>query len=771
MFLKTTADLECHRGGVTGAGPPDAEVMIIGIAPGSHELNSGRPFTGQSGILLRNILEAHDLSIDQFYLTNLLCRPNTAPSLEDIIGCFPRLNREIAAVQPKLIVCLGAIVAGVFFPDRKFGDVRGSFDYHPNYNCWILSCNHPAALLHESESRANLASDLVRDIGAIKRFLEVRPDPSIRHIEYHVVQSASEAQALLDILPKDRPVAADIETDNKTVEEIDVQSDELICIGISYSDDLGNEPTFIMPRAVLDNLSWPLDVQWTWHYGTFDTQKIRKVLGINLPIAHDTLLMHNSLEERSGRHRLKPLSRQYVWADFYDDEVKGIKTNLRKAEPEKLYLYCAHDARNTRRLQAVFDPLITADGTRSLYENILMPAVNVFKEMQFRGVPISVPAAMDLMREWVPLLREKDTLLLEQVVEAGGDPNINFDSPQQLSKFLYGKLRLPRAPGGTSTATGKDILEELAGLHPFVNGLLDIRHLKKMLNTYVFGVLDDVKDTGRIHPPPLLHGTNGGRCSYSNPPINTIPRPYMKSPYGPKLRKIFAAEPGRVIVELDYKQAELWQAYFYSGDSMLGADLSTGDFHRQTAAFIHKCSPSEVESEWRSKAKNTNFGKLYRIGDAKLAKQIERSITEAHQWSQDWDNRYSTYVDWGERLFKELQETGENQTVSGRKFRYPLVLDRSILSAIYNGPIQGTSHDYILMAIIEGYWPLYDDYEAEICLDIHDAIIIHAWEHNWEGAARRMVEIMERPRFGFPQMYAEVKVGPSWGDLKEVHLV
>lgn len=766
---------QCHPQGIVGYGPVDAPVMLIGIAPGRHELLSGRPFTGQSGALMGNIMEATGYDLELCYRTNLLCRPYSGetPTLSDIMACFPRLLAEIKAVRPKLIVCLGSAVAGVFAPDRKFGEMRGTFDWHPTYKCWIYVTNHPAAVLHDSEARTSTATDLVKDLALIPQFLKDDPQLSDRDMIYCLINEPSHAQQLLDSIPLDRTVGIDIETSNPELEEVDAFVDELICLAISYVTDAGKEVTWVLPRDILDNLRWPADVRWATHYGTFDMQKLLKLLGIDLPIVEDSLLLHNCLEERSGRHKLKPLSRRFLYAGFYDDAIKDVKTNYRRAQPDSLHLYCAHDTRNTVRLINKLTPLVEAEGTRGVYDKLLLPAINVFKKMQYRGVPFSRPRAVELIKEWLPLYGEKERALRQMVLDTGHQPkNIDtfFGSPQQKSKFIYGVLKLPRAPGGTATATGKDVLEELSGMHPFIDASIDLAHLKHLLSTYVLGVLDTIKDDGRLHPSPLLHGTNGGRCSYSGPAVNTIPRSYMPSPYGPRLRKLFAAEPDHDILEMDYRQAELYMAYFLSGDKNLGLDLATGDFHRQTAAFIHKILPALVSGEQRFQAKKTNFGKLYRIGDTKLAKQIERPIAEAHEWSVAWDERYAEYVEWGERLFKQLSETGEIKTVTGRKFRYPLVLDRSIISAVYNGPIQATSHDYILDSIIEGYDTMLGEWGAEICLDIHDAIIIHSPKQHTLTAARYMTEVMERPRFGLPKMYAEVKIGPSWGEVKEIEL-
>lgn len=755
----------CHERGIIGSGPVPCDLMIVGIAPGRAEMQSGKPFTGQSGKLLHNILEATNplLSKDNYYLTNIVCTQNEQPTLEDIIACRPRFQREVAFVRPKLIVLLGMIVTGLFFPDKKFGEVRGSFDYYLPYDCWLLPTNHPAAILHSESRKDSIATDLVNDFKKISQFFSDRPTIKSRDISYHVVATSEEAQWHLNTLPLDQPLALDVETDNKEIDAIDPHSDSLLSLAIS-----NGRKTIVLPRSVITpDLKWP-KAQWSFHYGSFDTQALLHI-GIDLPIVHDSLLMHFAIDERSGTHKLKPLTRQYEYAGFYEAKIAKVHTNMRAAEPEELYKYNAADAYYTAKLLHRFKPMMEQEKASWAYEHLSLPAVNIFKYMQYRGVPFSRERALDLARKWLPLYKTKEAVLRAMVLQAGGDPDINFDSPQQLSKFLYGTLRLPRAPGGTATATGKDVLEALAGEHPFVNGLIDLRHLVHLLTTYIFGVLDDIKQDGRLHPAPLLHGTVGGRLSYSKPPINTIPRPYMESPYGPELRKLFTADPGHVILELDYRQAEIYMAYFYSQDPMLKADLASGDFHTQTAAFIAAIEPTQVTKEQRFQAKKTNFGKIYLIGDTKLAKQINRSVAEAHVWSSLWDKRYSRYIAHTEELFKQAVDTGEITTVTSRKRRFPIILDRAPLNQIVNFQGQSTSHDYILDSIIQAYWPL-RKMGADILLDIHDAILIHAPENKWQEAAALMQEVMQRPRFGFPSVPTEIKVGESWGEVQEVEI-
>jgi DNA polymerase len=97
---------------VFGAGDPDAELMLVGEAPGFHEDRQGLPFSGQAGRLLDRLLEGIELSRDDVYVANVVkCRPpaNRDPMAEEIAACEPHLFRQVALVEPKVVASLGNI--------------------------------------------------------------------------------------------------------------------------------------------------------------------------------------------------------------------------------------------------------------------------------------------------------------------------------------------------------------------------------------------------------------------------------------------------------------------------------------------------------------------------------------------------------------------------------------------------------------------------------------------------------------------------------------
>lgn len=776
-----TERLVCHPMGVTGDGPLDAEVMLVGIAPGTVEMTTGKPMTGQSGTLTNNILEATGWHRDKCFCTNVVCYKIDEPTLEQIMQCRPRFLEEVARVKPKLIVALGALVTSMFFSDKKFGEVRGMIEWHPLYNAWVLPTYHPAAILRSGEMGSTIAGDIVNDFAKIAMFFADGEEARqrIKRVQYTVVTSTEEAQEVINNLPTDRPVILDVETDNKELDELDPQDDRLLCLAISYLDTGEVDgPTWTIPEQYARGLNWRTDeVQWGAHYFAFDSQVMLR-LGVDIPIVHDSLLAHFTLDERSGKHKLKPLAREYCYSGFYEEKIADARAarkgkSMGEVESEITHEYNAHDAAYEARMLSIrYIPRMKEEGVYDLYEKLLIPAANVYKYMQWRGAPISQKRIRSLAEEWLPLYVDKSRALKDEVHRLGGPPDINLDSPKQLSRFMYGTLRIP---GGPSTA--KEVIEKLQDEHPFVKDLVSIRHLGKMISTYLEGINADIKGDGRVHPAPLLHGTVAGRCSYSRPAVNTIPRPYEEtSPYGHRLRWLFVAQPDNepdeyTLLEADYKQAEIHTAAFYCQDAQMIADLETGDFHTNTAAFITELAIELIRKAQRSDAKRTTFGKFFGIGIPKLAAQTHKTLAEADKFSKRWDERYPGYVKWTKDVFALAQEQGFVSNINGRKRRFPIIMDSDVRNQIINFPIQSTAHDALMSSITELYHPLYDRFQCEIMLDVHDALIARVPKKKAMHAASYIKSVMERPRFpGFPSIPVEIKMGPSWAECEEIHV-
>lgn len=160
---------------VFGYGNPQAEIFIIGEAPGSDEDRLGEPFVGKSGHLLTKMLQTIGVDRRDCYITNVLpWRPpgNRTPTDEEVITCLPFLKKQIELVSPKIIFILGRSAANTLLDNSEtISSLRGHFiDYTTESGKVIptLSSFHPAYLLRSAGQKAKSWSDLLR----LKRKLE-----------------------------------------------------------------------------------------------------------------------------------------------------------------------------------------------------------------------------------------------------------------------------------------------------------------------------------------------------------------------------------------------------------------------------------------------------------------------------------------------------------------------------------------------------------------------------------------------------------------------
>lgn len=145
---------------VPGEGPIDADVLFIGEAPGANEDRLGRPFVGQAGAFLEELLRAAGLRREEVYICNVLkCRPpaNRDPLPGEIEACRDYLDRQIELIDPAVVVTLGRYSMARYFPNQTISRIHGrpkrigTRVYVPMY--------HPAAALHQQSLRETIVAD------------------------------------------------------------------------------------------------------------------------------------------------------------------------------------------------------------------------------------------------------------------------------------------------------------------------------------------------------------------------------------------------------------------------------------------------------------------------------------------------------------------------------------------------------------------------------------------------------------------------------------
>lgn len=179
-------NLSQHRTrAVPGEGPEDADLMFIGEGPGYNEDQQGRPFVGQAGLYLEELLASIGFSRDDVYITNMVkCRPpnNRDPFPGEIQACSKYLDVQIKLIQPRVIVTLGRHSLGKFLPGETIGKTHGK----PRQvgNVIVYPIYHPAAALRQHTLRAVLEQDF-REIPSLLQGdipLEKPEEPKSRQI-------------------------------------------------------------------------------------------------------------------------------------------------------------------------------------------------------------------------------------------------------------------------------------------------------------------------------------------------------------------------------------------------------------------------------------------------------------------------------------------------------------------------------------------------------------------------------------------------------------
>jgi uracil-DNA glycosylase family 4 len=163
LEVKACTQCKLHQSakqGVPGEGPAKAEIMFIGEGPGFYEDQQGRPFVGPSGKFLEELLASIHLKRQDVFITNVVKhRPpeNRDPEPDEIAACAGFLDRQIAAIEPKVIVTLGRFSMARYFPSARITAIHGQAR-RVNGRV-IVAMYHPAAGLRLESTRQALIED------------------------------------------------------------------------------------------------------------------------------------------------------------------------------------------------------------------------------------------------------------------------------------------------------------------------------------------------------------------------------------------------------------------------------------------------------------------------------------------------------------------------------------------------------------------------------------------------------------------------------------
>lgn len=448
------------------------------------------------------------------------------------------------------------------------------------------------------------------------------------------------------------------------------------------------------------------------------------------------------------------------------DELIGTgkkQMSMAEVEIEKAAPYSVSDTTYTLELAKYYKTNL-AKPLSTVLEEIETPLVPVLSRMELNGVRIDTGVLKDLSQEITKKVRE----LEEKIFKIAGEP-FNINSPQQLGKILFEKLKLEHEGKITKTgqySTDARTMETLA--HHDKTGILemilDYRQSSKLISTYTDSLPEQIeKKTGNIHCDFNQTITSTGRLSSSNPNLQNIP---IKSELGRKIRKAFVSgfDDG-VLLSADYSQIELRVLAHMSEDPAFIEAFKRGeDIHKRTAMEIYDVSESKVTPEMRSHGKTLNFALIYQQGAYATARQLNISQKEAQDFIDRYFESFKKVKPYFEDMLEEAREKGYVETMYGRRRYFKNLniknkaLQREDERAACNAPLQGTAADIMKLAMLRLYKEL-QEFKSKLILQVHDELVIDVYPKEKEKIETLVKESME---LGQP-LKVPLVVNISWG--------
>ncbi|WP_300068998.1 DNA polymerase I [uncultured Ruegeria sp.] len=475
--------------------------------------------------------------------------------------------------------------------------------------------------------------------------------------------------------------------------------------------------------------------------------KIFARYGVNVAPIDDTMLMSYAMHGGEHGHGMETLSERYL--SHTPIPIKPLlgsgksAITFDKVPIDEATAYAAEDADITLRLWQLFKPQLHQVQVTTVYETLERPLVPVLAEMEMHGIKVD----RDVLSRMSNAFAQKMAGLEAEIHDLAGE-NFNVGSPAQLGEILFDKMGLEGGKKGKTGkySTGADILEDLATEHELPRRVLDWRQLSKLKSTYTDALQAHINpDTGRVHTSYSITGANTGRLASTDPNLQNIP---VRTEEGRRIREAFIAEPGNVLVSLDYSQIELRILAHIAEIPALKQAFSDGlDIHAMTASEMFDVPLDEMTPDIRRQAKAINFGVIYGISGFGLARNLRIPRAEAQGFIDRYFERFPGIRQYMDDTIAFAKEHGYVQTLFGRKIHTPEINAKGPHAgfsrrAAINAPIQGTAADVIRRAMVRMPGAI-NGLPAKMLLQVHDELLFEVAEDSVDHLVAVARDVME----------------------------
>lgn len=405
-----------------------------------------------------------------------------------------------------------------------------------------------------------------------------------------------------------------------------------------------------------------------------------------------------------------------------------------------------------------------------LFNEIEMPLSLVLADMELTGIRVDKKYLLNLKEE----LETKMKLMQEEIYKLA-DGKFNILSPKQLGEVLFDKLKIEypkkRKNDDTSYSTSKDILDKIKDKNEIVEKVLEYRNLSKLYANYCVGLLDEIREDGKIHTIFNSCLTRTGRLSSSKPNLQNIP---IRSDYSKLVRKAFIPEDNSILMSSDYSQIELRVfAHMADAKNLQEAFIEDKDIHAKTASDIFKVPIEQVDKKMRRIAKTVNFGILYGISSFGLSEDLKIDVASAKEFLNNYLNTYQGIKEYMEKEKEEAYQKGYVTTIMNRRRKIDELKSSNYMvrssgeRMALNTPIQGSAADILKKAMVELYRAMQEKkLKSKILIQVHDELVFNIYNDELEIMKELVKEKMEKVVKLSVPLKVDIETGNDWYEAK-----
>lgn len=785
--------------------------MLVDEAPSAVEIAQEQPFAAGAGYIMNGLMSKVGLSLDNTFITHVVHEPidftkaykgkDKAAMLQYLKGVM-QLKKDIEETKPNVIAALGEAPLRALMGKSDLRSWRGSIvDSTLVPGTKVIATYTPDFVLKMYEYKAVMEFDL-------RRIVAEAAYPELRLPERTYYLDSSLATG--DRPNRDKIVYVTAETRQSIMEEmhfaewlsVDIECVpdangrwRISCVGFSDRPDralvlLANNGTD--QAAIQYLLRGPANK--VYQNGSFDVTVLLDHGYTPNNFTYDTMLGHHVLyaeaaagasesSQLEGKKRQAALAKGLAFqASIYTREPYYKADGKVSAENQDWWLHCVYNARDvavTREILDVQQRELAEAGQQHImsYKMDVVPATLAAMR---RGIKIDVPKR-EILREEL----EAEISRLQSIVDTMAGKHINVKSSPQVKEFLYDVLKLPpKINRKTKAVTAdKDAINELAYKHnnPGLLSILKIRERRDLIERYVNTKLDA---DGRIRCSIDITGTRSDRLS-SRASIygsgTNLQNIATRTKIGQKIKELFIADEGKVLIQRDYKQAEAWLVAYEARCEGLIELLndSSRDIHYENASRIFDKPISDISSEERYLAKRVVHASNYGMGPARLIQLcaqdgVHLTYSQAEMLMAKY---FMLYPEIKENFWSEVErEVRRNRTLTnayGRKRTFFSRMDDKLIREAYSWKPQSTVGLMGVIAFANCYRQVEvgrPELGAEVLMQVHDSVLMQCDEDKIDATAAAMNIAMEQSLIVHGREFiipSDCQAGKNWAKQHE----